>query len=155
MIIFRIHVAAYKNLMYYLSSPKIPDDLIKFYDREQTQGLLERSILVYLQLQETSHSSEAIYYAIPTMFKAKHSIWDGMCPNVRWPFLSMLTQGAEKTTKQSSNCSLVKAKGKENWNKNSLSVFIYKFQTSNKLSAAVIVYPLVPTLAGVAWGGGH
>lgn len=52
------------------------------------------------------------------------------------------------TTEENSNCSLVKLKGKENWNQDSHSGFISKFQDYNRLSTAVTVYPLAPT-----WGG--
>ena len=50
--------------------------------------------------------------------------------------------------KQSSNFPWLSWNLKRNWNQNSLSVFIPRFQACNKLSAAVTVYPLAPTLQG-------
>lgn len=130
--------------MYYLSSTKIQDNLINLYDREQHQGLLERYMSNYRKLV-----SEAIYYAIPTMFKVKAlKVPYGICPPKKMAISFHAYMRRGPATKQSNNCSLVKLKGKENWNKNSLSVFIYKFQAYNKLSAAGTVYSLALTLGG-------
>ena len=59
----------------------------------------------------------------------------------------MLTQGAGHQQNEAVTASWLSWKEK-NWKQNSLSVFISKFQAYNKLSAAVIVYPLAPRGGG-------
>lgn len=107
--------------------------------------------MVYPQPQGTGHFSEAIYYALPTMVKVKTlnfhmGVWD--VSQNKMPLSFHADTRSRPTTKQSGNCSLVKLKGKEDWNQNSLLVFIFRFQAYNKLSAAVFIYPLAPTLEG-------
>lgn len=72
----------------------------------------------------------------------------GTSPQIRCPFLCVLTQGAGQPQNKAVTSPWLSWNLKRNWNQNSLSVFIPRFQACNKLSAAVTVYPLAPTLQG-------
>lgn len=72
----------------------------------------------------------------------------GTGPQIRCPFLCVLTQGTGQPQNKAVTSPWLSWNLKRNWNQNSLSIFIPKFQAYNKLSAAVTVYPLAPTLQG-------
>ena len=144
MIIFRTQRSFTKNLIYYLSATKIQGDCIKWYDTEQSKVVWRGGVWYISNCRKlvTSQKQCLILFQLHLRLKLYTSIWE-MSQNKMSISRHAYTRSGP-TTKRNKNCCLVKLKG--NWNKNSISVFSYKFQAYNKLSAAVIVYPLAPTL---------